>query len=205
MKIGGETPLKLAGAGLFLVASLILVLYMYFGRGEDTSAAAAAANQKNGGSAAPRVARGGVRNRAQAAPPDLGLDPTLRLAMLAAAEDAKYSGSGRNIFQDRAEEPPKMEHGGVLAKNPLPGPQPDQAPVIAPPPPIPLKFYGFASRTGEAKRIFLSQGEDIYIAREGEIVARRYRVVKINNNNVEIEDMQFNNRQSIPLTAQVPG
>ncbi len=69
-----------------------------------------------------------------------------------------------------------------------------------PPPPIPLKFYGFASKPGEPKKIFLSSGEDVFIAAEGEIVNRRYRVLHIGVNSVEIEDVLQNNRQTIPLT-----
>jgi hypothetical protein len=64
-----------------------------------------------------------------------------------------------------------------------------------------LKFYGFAiSKPGEAKRIFLSQGEDVFIAKEGDIVDRRYKVIRISPNAVEILDVLSNNRQSIPLT-----
>jgi len=63
-----------------------------------------------------------------------------------------------------------------------------------------LKFFGFASRPGEPKKIFLSHGEDIFIASEGDIVNRRYRVLHIAPASVDIEDVLNNNRQSIPLT-----
>lgn len=48
--------------------------------------------------------------------------------------------------------------------------------------------------------MFLSQGEDVFIAGEGEIVNRRYRVLHIGQNSVEMEDVLNNNRQNIPLT-----
>ena len=73
-------------------------------------------------------------------------------------------------------------------------------PPPPPPPPINLKFFGFASRPGEPKKIFLSQGEDIFIASEGDIVNRRYRVLHISPASVDIEDVLNNNKQSIPLT-----
>jgi hypothetical protein len=63
-----------------------------------------------------------------------------------------------------------------------------------------LKFYGFATPTGGTKRIFLAQGEDVFIAKEGDIVNRRYKVVRISPNAVDILDVLSNNRQSIPLT-----
>ena len=69
-----------------------------------------------------------------------------------------------------------------------------------PPPPINLKFFGFASKPGEPKKIFLSQGEVVFIAAEGDIVDRRYRVLHISPGAVDIEDVLNNNKQSIPLT-----
>ncbi len=63
-----------------------------------------------------------------------------------------------------------------------------------------FKFFGFANEPGETKKVFLSQGEDIFIAGEGEIVDRRYRVLRISPNAVEMEDVINSNRQSIPLT-----
>ena len=122
------------------------------------------------------------------------IDPTLRFDWLNAGEDTKYEGNGRNIFMAQAEIPqpvaPATADKGPLANLPQ-GPPP--------PPPINLKFYGFASKPGEPKAIFLSQGEDIFVAREGDIVDRRYKVVHINPMSVEIEDVLNNNRQSIPL------
>jgi hypothetical protein len=40
----------------------------------------------------------------------------------------------------------------------------------------------------------------VFIAGEGEIVDRRYRVLRISPNSVEMEDVLNNNRQNIPLT-----
>jgi hypothetical protein len=74
-------------------------------------------------------------------------------------------------------------------------------PPVAAPPPIPLKFFGFASHPGEPKRIFLSKGDDVFIAGEGEIVDRRYKVVRISPNSVEIQDVVGSGPpQNIPLT-----
>jgi hypothetical protein len=126
------------------------------------------------------------------------LDPTLRFDLLKASEDTKYEGTGRNIFRAFVAPPPlvivpvQTDHQAGLQLPPQP----------PPPPPIDLKFYGFAiSKPGEAKRVFLLQGEDVFIAKEGDIVDRRYKVVHITPNAVEILDVLSNNRQSIPLTG----
>ena len=87
----------------------------------------------------------------------------------------------------------------VGLKGPKAPPQPPPGPP--PPPPIPLKFFGFASHTGEPKRIFLAQGDDVFIAEEGQIVDRRYKVLHINPTSVEIEDVLNNNHQTIPLSS----
>jgi hypothetical protein len=111
--------------------------------------------------------------------------------MLKEIDSSVYKGSGRNIFKSQPE-PPKI-------------PEPIVPPVITPAvttppiPPISLKFYGFASQPGEPKKVFLSQGDDIFIAGEGDIINRRYKVRRITATTVEIEDMLNNRIQAIPL------
>ena len=109
-----------------------------------------------------------------------------------ASEGNVYKGSGRNIFKSQPEPPPipKPQYSPVIAPKPT-GPPP--------PPPITLKFFGFANRPGEPKKIFLSQGDDVFIAGEGDIVDRRYKVKRIGPASVEIEDMLNNFSQTIPL------
>lgn len=139
----------------------------------------------------PSAAKGG---RAATAGTFSSLDPRLRLDILQQSEGTQYEGKGRNIFL--AYEEPKIEAPVKTVQVEVPqGPPPPP-----PPPPITLKFFGFASKPGEPKKVFLSQGEDIFIAAEGDIVNRRYKVVRINAASAEIEDVLYNNRQSIPLT-----
>jgi len=189
MKIGTEDKKKLyAMVGLFAVAMLLL-LRALLTSGAPASTVAASAN--------PTPA-----NRLETAPvpggkskPNLPLDPTLRTDLLKNSEEAAYKGTGRNIFEDT---PPPIEAPKrpvfVAKPEPLPPPPPP------PPPPIPLKFYGFANKPGQAKAIFLANGDDIFIGHEGEIVNRRYKIIRIHPTQVEIEDVLNNNRQSIPLT-----
>jgi hypothetical protein len=120
------------------------------------------------------------------------LDPTLRYDWLKASEDTKYQGAGRNIFRAQIDIPKP------IVKIRPPEPVVQQGPP--PPPPIHLKFFGFANKPGEPKKIFLSEGEDVFIAGEGDIVNRRYRILRITPVSVEVEDVLNNNRQSIPLT-----
>lgn len=125
------------------------------------------------------------------------LDPTLRYDLLKASEDTKYEGTGRNIFTVFVEIPkPRVPVHTDVAKI-----QDNTPPPPPPPPPSNLHFYGFAtSRPDGAKRIFLIKGEDVFIASEGDIVDRRYKVVRISQNAVEILDVLSNNRENIPLS-----
>jgi len=132
------------------------------------------------------------------------LDPTLDLNLLAQSEEIKYEGNGRNIFV-AGSMPIETPKGNGTIKPSAAAPVAYVAPQPPPPPPITLKFFGFANRPGETRKVFLSQGEDIFIAAEGDIVDRRYRVLHISSTSVDVEDVLNNNRQSLPLTQQAPG
>ena len=190
-----ENRNKLIAAAVLGVVALVLVGRMLFpsapSEPEATVVAPVAA------APAPRSTgktRPGAR-RQLAAPPH-SIDPSLRYDWLKASEDTKYEGNGRNIFLAQAEIPQPVAKAQTDAeKQAAAGPPPPP-----PPPPINLKFYGFASRPGEPKKVFLSQGEDVFIATEGQIIDRRYKVLHISPVSVEIEDVLSNNRQMIPLT-----
>ena len=188
MKIGSEDKKKLyAMVGLFAVAVLLL-LRALLSSGAPASTVAASATI-NPTSRPDSTAPGGK------AKVSLPLDPTLRTDLLKNSEEIAYKGTGRNIFEDTPPpvETPKRPVVVQKVEPPPPAPPP-------PPPPIPLKFYGFANKPGQAKAIFLANGDDIFIGHEGEIVNRRYKIIRIHATQVEIEDVLNNNRQSIPLT-----
>jgi len=172
-----------------LLAILALVGLYEFG-GSGTSSAAAPA------SSVPGTAQ---RNPAGPQMAQNDLDPTLHLELL--DHKVKYE-AGRNIFEMEAPkiEQPKFE----VRQTPPPGP-PTPTPT-PPPPPIPLKYYGYANKPGEARKIFLSEGERnnsvVFIAKQGDIVDRRYKVVQIAPTSVQIEDVLYNNKQNIPLTVR---
>ena len=187
MKLGSENRNKTIIAVVLLVIAVAVLANAFFGGGgTGSSTPAVSPGGPVAGTVSPR------KGKKIAAP--RSLDPTLRYDWLKASEDKKYEGNSRNIFRAEAEIPQPV--APVAVQQPV-----EQAPQgPPPPPPINLKFFGFANNAGEAKKIFLSQGEDVFIAKEGDIVDRRYRVVHISPTSVEIEDVLNNNRQSIPLT-----
>ncbi len=196
MKIGAENRRTLAIAAVLMAVGVFLFVRMVRGW-ESTPAvkAAPAASILEQATIQPQAPASKGRGKSVQALPSL--DPRLRLNLLAQSEAVKYEGPGRNIFRAEAEIPQPIYDG----TKPAPGPQPPAPPPQPPPPPpIPLKFFGFASAAGEPKKAFLAQGEEVFIAGEGQVVNRRYKVVKINTMSVEIEDVLSNNRQTIPLT-----
>src|SRR5581483_1715471 len=177
-----------------MAVAILLAAFRFFPSSSSSAAPQTAANPAPEATSAtrpPRSAKNGSGKKAL--PPARSLDPTLRYDWLRASEDTKYEGAGRNIFQVQVEIPQPVASPVTQQPEIAQGPPPPP-----PPPPINLKFFGFASRTGESKKIFLSTGEDVFIASEGDIVNRRYKVVRISPQSVEIEDVLNNNRQSIP-------
>jgi hypothetical protein len=117
----------------------------------------------------------------------------LRTGDLLATESSHYEGSGRDIFRVLVEIPPARTPPEREEQRPDP-------PKVFSLPPIPLKFFGFTRMHG-TRRIFLSKDEDVFIASEGDIVDRRYRIVRIAPSSVEVEDMLNSHRGRILLTG----
>jgi len=204
VKVGAENRTKLVIAAVLGAIALVFAVTRFssfFGGGAPdgtTSAATRMPSASELSSQPPPTPKSNSRTRSAVKKPSgpSSLDPTLHLDLLKASEETKYEGTGRNIFRVFVEIPqPKapVHTDTQQAQNQGPPPPP-------PPPPSNLKFYGFAtSRPDGAKRIFLIKNEDVFIAAEGDIVDRRYKVVRISPNGVEILDVLSNNRENIPL------
>jgi hypothetical protein len=150
---------------------------------------------------------------------DPNTDPTLHIGLLAKLQDVKVEGGGRSLFEPgsappavlAANEPPQIKPKGRGPMGP-PAPPPP-TPVVTPPTPrapqIPLKFYGFVNPARmDNKRAFFLDGDDIIIAAEGELVKKRYKIVRIGVNSAVVEDTVFkgdNTQQTLPLEAELNG
>lgn len=183
MKLGAESPVKVLVAVLFVAVAAGFAVHLIFGS-SNTQAATPAATATT----EPPTKQTSLLN---------SLDPSLRFDLLKASQDVNYKGSGRNIFNAMPEPPPVPKQvAPVLVYGP---------PKAPPPPPINLKFYGFATASGNVRRVFLSENGDIFIAKEGDIVDRHYKVGRITTNSVEITDVLDNNTQTIYLTEAPTG
>jgi hypothetical protein len=206
LKLGAENSKKTIVAGaLFLVA---LVMFIRMISGTSSSPAPAAAPVATAPVPAARTRTAARRsqhgkNDKNTGPITPSLDPRLHLAELKEAEETEYDGTGRNIFVATAEQIPAPQGPGLTNGHatatppPPPGSMPNPGPQHKA---INLKFFGFASGP-DHKRVFLSQGDDVIVASEGDIVERRYKIVKINNTSIDVLDVLSNDHQTIPLTA----
>jgi len=188
MKIASERRLKvIAGGGSAIVAILLT------GRGlldfDDSHGMRAAPRAGAADAVACAVAARPSRVDHRNVDGSQSLDLVLRDEGLRATETSRYEGSGRNIFRALVD----VKAVRVVEQE---RPRPDPPKVL--PPPIGLKFFGLSWMGGE-RRVFLSKDEDVFMAKEGEIVDRRYRVVRIMPNAVELEDMLNSRRQMLWL------
>ncbi len=155
----------------------------------ETSAPTPAATPRNGAESA---------RPAQHLESASALDPTLHPERMALAENTTYTGTSRNIFSKDSLPPAAMN---AAIEKPI-GPV-RTGPVVPagppPPPPIDLKFYGFATEQNGRKLIFLIHGEDVFIAGPGDVVDGRYKVVRIESDSVTIEDLSYNDQQTLTL------
>lgn len=197
MKIGAENKRNVIVMAVVVAAAIAVLLYEFRGLlWGGGSASAAPSVPYSTTSAAPQTAKPPAGGIAQ---PDTA-NTRLLLDVLENSRNVKYQ-EGRNIFQMEAAVVPSIDKNPRTAPTPIPIPtEPTPTP---PPPPFPIKYYGFANKPGEPRKIFLQEsGGEVFVASEGQTVARRYRVIQIQPNSVTMEDVITGNRQTIQLTVR---
>jgi hypothetical protein len=126
-------------------------------------------------------------------------NPQPHWPQLEAASKTEYKSNGRNIFSVIAPPPPEAQHPKTTPQPPVdPGPPPPP-----PPPTLPVKYYGYGTvPNGTARRAFFTDGEDVYIVSEGEILLNRFRIIKIGNASLDFEEVSSGRHGTAALEEQ---
>jgi hypothetical protein len=129
-------------------------------------------------------------------------NPALKLELLERLKQLQYEGSHRNIFSSVAPPPASA----------VPPPSAIAPPPTAPAGPsgpaalvVPATFYGFVTDVSTGvRRAFFMEGENVYIIGVGETLLGRYRLVRIGNTSVELEEVATGRRATLTMEEPNP-
>jgi pyruvate/2-oxoglutarate dehydrogenase complex dihydrolipoamide acyltransferase (E2) component len=218
LALGTENKRQVITASVLAVILLICAFFVYrqfFGSSSpgDTGPAPVAPTSQNPPAASPTASSSTSSTASPAPAPNVGneaerlnnpgIDPSLHFDKLAESEGIEYSGTGRNIFS--------AESAPIPIPKPLAPVRPNGAAAAAaqntpPPPPKPpaidLKYFGYSQDEHKQLKAFFSHGDDIFMAKTGDIVDHRFKIGVIRPLNVEVTDLAYNNTQTIGISPQ---
>jgi hypothetical protein len=136
-------------------------------------------------------------------------NPRLRLEEIANTRKTEYKSGGRNIFVAQAAAPVVVAQAPQKPKPLKYGPEPPAPEPLPEPPKLPpnMKFYGYGTiPNGTVRLAFFTDGEEVHVVREGELLLNRFRIIKIGNATLEFEEVSTGRHGTAPLEEQAaPG
>ena len=142
--------------------------------------------------------RGGVttgRRTSEAA----GATPIVHLPMLEAKRPEPVAGE-RNPFRFKPPPPPPPPPRVERPPTPV---VPSGPPPPPPLPPIALKFIGIVKAPEQSPKeiAVLSDGQNVFHGREGDVIEGRFRILRIGAESIEMAYLDGRGRQTIRLTG----
>jgi hypothetical protein len=198
-----------------LLAALMAVLYYAFSGGTDSDTRGISSKKLSPATSVAEIqdlviSRNPRRTGGKKEVPLRDVDPTIHLERLTQF-DSGTPLNARNMFSLDAPPAPQAPIVGPPRHPSTSEPGPNSAAGTGTgssrtpqPPPINinLKFIGFALNPDQKTRQgFFAEGEEIYLAFEGQLVANRYRVVHISDASAEIEEVTSKTRRQISLVT----
>jgi hypothetical protein len=181
MKLGAQDRTKAKWAvGLFVVAIVLAVYNFGLGRKSGSPVPSVHEPEKAGIAGNWKPIR----------------DPALRDYLFQRRQTFSFV-SNRNIFTMQQEERAINPDAG--AENTAKHDDGKVTPAGEQALPFDLKYFGYFRKSGEPKKVCVSQGEAVFLAQEGSLVGLRYRILEIKNNSVVVRDVLSNQQQSLIL------
>jgi hypothetical protein len=131
-------------------------------------------------------------------------NPALHWDILHKAQKTEYKGGGRNPFSLQAEPVvanPALVQASTQRLHSFVGPRREPPPV---PPTWPgnVSFFGYGTvPNGTARRAFLTVDGEVLVVGEGDTLLGRYRILQVNNGNLEFQDISTGLRNTKSLDA----
>ena len=126
-------------------------------------------------------------------PPANSSGALLRLDVLKDIDGRPLPELTRNPFEfgPTPEDIRRADDARKLAEHPTPPPPP-------PPPPVPFKAMGYQQDTKGQRIAYLSDEQETYIVHEGQEFGQRFKVVKITDASVEVQDETYHQIVQLP-------
>ena len=140
-------------------------------------------------------------------------NPRPRTEEIERARKAEYKSAGRNIFSYAAQaaapgaqkpaSPTVPKNSCGIESGPCPEPPPP--PLVLPPN---IKYFGYAvvpNGTSRQAAFHDTNDGEVYVVAEGEILLKRYRILRIGNASLEFEEISSGRKGTAPLVEDQAG
>lgn len=123
-------------------------------------------------------------------------EPSLRVDLLDKIRKSEYPDSQHNIFVAAPPPPPKPTPAEIAAERPFVGPKQQ----VLQPLQVPAEFFGYASQPHAGRRVgFFTSGDDVLVVSEGGTFLNRFRLLHINNDNADVEEISTGRHVTLPM------
>lgn len=168
--------------GILAIVCLGLVLNIVFESSGTVTAARPAGPDMETGAASRSSKAKALDNLAS-------YDPQLNLDLLKKLDERPFPELARNPFEFPP--PPSAARPAQAASN-----EPQAPP---PPPPLPLKAIGYSVKNGGVPEVVIMDDENIYVVHAGQNFGKRYQVMSLTPNRVEIHDATTQQVVQLPI------
>jgi hypothetical protein len=125
-------------------------------------------------------------------------NPALHLDRIERLRKLEYKPTGRDIFNSVLPQAPVK-----VAPKTVPAPTGPQEPAPPPALVVPFKYYGFSDDVVTKKRRgFFTNGEEVFIVGEGEIVQGKYRIITISTTWTDVEEVSTGRHTRLNMEGQ---